>query len=206
MTRRRRHTRQLRFILGTTATAILIAVAVSGVLADLIPDDGHEAPPAPTQAPTVEAAAESALLPGVTFTEYDIVDGDTIAVWVEGKRTRVRIIGINTPELARGEQSAECYAVEATELLTSVTAGQPVTLVADMTQSDRDRYDRLLRHVYVTEQPDEPDVMRSVAVTLLAAGAAREYTYDTPYVSHDVHVAAEQAARASNAGLWGACQ
>lgn len=81
---------------------------------------------------------------------YDVVsvyDGDTIAVSVDGQRERVRIIGIDAPEMARDGAAAECYAQPAASHLQSLVQGKRVHLLADPTQDDRDRYDRLLRHV-----------------------------------------------------------
>ena len=65
-----------------------------------------------------------------------VVDGDTIDVCIGGARTRVRLIGIDTPE--EGEPAAV-----ATARLQALLADADLYLAAD--PSERDRYDRLLR-------------------------------------------------------------
>lgn len=70
-----------------------------------------------------------------------VIDGDTIDVQINGAEFRVRYVGVNTPE--RGES---CYS-DATAANSELVLGQTVRLVKDT--SDTDRYDRLLRYVYV---------------------------------------------------------
>ncbi|WP_449279227.1 thermonuclease family protein [Leucobacter sp. GX0328] len=127
-----------------------------------------------------------------------VIDGDTFVATAAGAEVRVRIIGINTPELGRNGSVDECYAVEARTLLEEMIGGQAVTLSNDPTQSGSDRYGRLLRHVAV----DGHDV----AVVLLSQGAGREYRYDRDYVGRTDHIRAEAKARSSEAGLWSQCQ
>ncbi len=73
----------------------------------------------------------------------EVIDGDTIRVLVNGRSTRVRYIGIDTPE-----RDEVCYS-EATAANAAYVEGQTVRLVQD--ESNTDRYDRLLRYVYVDE-------------------------------------------------------
>ena len=113
-----------------------------------------------------------------------IVDGDTFDI--EGDE-RVRLIGIDTPE--RGEK----YYRESTEYLRSLVDGKRVRLKKDV--SKRDRYGRLLRHVYVD------DVW--INKKMIEDGYARLLTYP-PDVSHvEVFSLFEQKAREKKIGLWG---
>ena len=96
-----------------------------------------------------------------------VVDGDTIRVETLGGRQlgRVRLLGIDAPEVDHPPEPAECYAKEATGLLERLApVGSTVELVTDIAQPNRDRYDRLLRYV----EHDDADVARE----LLASGAA----------------------------------
>ncbi len=72
-----------------------------------------------------------------------VIDGDTIDVLIDGKNTRIRYLQINTPE-----RDEPCYR-EATQANANLVAGKTVRLVAD--RENADRYDRLLRFVYVDE-------------------------------------------------------
>ncbi|NDJ51833.1 MAG: nuclease, partial [Chloroflexi bacterium] len=73
----------------------------------------------------------------VTF----VVDGDTVDVAIQGEVFRVRYIGVDTPE-----SNEPCFD-EATAANAQLVAGQNVTLVRDV--SDTDQFGRLLRYVYV---------------------------------------------------------
>lgn len=127
-----------------------------------------------------------------------VVDGDTIDVRTpDGAEARVRLIGLDSPEIGRNGAADECYAQEARDWLDAELYGRTVQLEADPTQDDADRYGRLLRHVYVDGQ--------SAALGSIAAGAAYEYTYDVPYQHQAEHQAAEDEARADQLGLWGTC-
>jgi len=70
-----------------------------------------------------------------------VIDGDTIDVDISGTVYRVRYVGVNTPE-----RDEPCYR-EATDANASFVQGKTVRLVRDQTNTDR--YDRLLRYIYV---------------------------------------------------------
>ncbi len=79
--------------------------------------------------------------PSETAVVTEVIDGDTINVLLDGRSYRVRYIGIDTPE-----RDEACFA-DATEANASYVEGQTVRLVQDTNNTDR--YDRLLRYVYV---------------------------------------------------------
>ncbi|MDX2162307.1 MAG: thermonuclease family protein [bacterium] len=94
--------------------------------------------------PTVsDGGSSGGAPPGVTETGrvIDVIDGDTIDVEIDGRVERVRYVGVNTPE-----RDETCYR-EARAANQALVSGQIVSLVRD--ESDTDRYDRLLRYVYV---------------------------------------------------------
>ena len=151
--------------------------------------------PAPIGTP-VPSGAPAVL--GLSAEVTAVVDGDTIDVRTAGGTERVRIIGIDTPEIGRDGTADECYAQEAREYVNDALYGRTVELYPDPTQDDADRYGRLLRHVIVDD--------RSIAEEAIAAGMGYEYTYDEPYGGQDAHKAAQDAAAAAGAGLWSACE
>lgn len=67
-----------------------------------------------------------------------IIDGDTVEM---ANGDRVRLIGIDTPELG------DCGAEEATDRLKVLVLGEYVELVNPALVQDSDRYDRLLRYI-----------------------------------------------------------
>jgi micrococcal nuclease len=140
----------------------------------------------PAPKPTPGLAAEAALVPVV-----GVVDGDTLKVRVGGRTERLRVIGIDTPELASGD----CYAQQASSRMQSLVQSKKVRLVADPTQANRDRYDRLLRHVLLADG-------RSVAQLLIAGGFGKEYTYDRAYYGQGAYRKAQASAREKHLGIW----
>jgi len=123
-----------------------------------------------------------------------VVDGDTIDVERGGVRTRVRYIGINTPETVHPIRGAECFGKEASARNAALVSGQYVHLEKDV--SETDKYGRLLRYVYLG------DVL--VNEKLVADGYANVSTYPPDVHYTDRFRAAEAAARAAGKGLWGA--
>jgi endonuclease YncB( thermonuclease family) len=110
-----------------------------------------------------------------------VIDGDTIDVDINGQRTRIRYVGVNTPE-----NDEACYS-EATNANKSYVEGKTVRLVRDV--SNTDRYDRLLRFIYVG------DIF--VNAEMVKAGYAEAVLYDPDDGFHDEFVEFErQAARA----------
>jgi endonuclease YncB( thermonuclease family) len=77
-----------------------------------------------------------------------IVDGDTLVARYKNRTDRVRLIGINTPEIG------QCYATEATAAARSLAAGRKVRLIGDPTQAKRDRFGRLLAYVVLPNGHD----------------------------------------------------
>jgi micrococcal nuclease len=122
-----------------------------------------------------------------------VVDGDTIDVRINGVVERVRYIGMDTPETVDPRKPVQCFGKEASAKNTELALGKVVTLERDV--SERDRYGRLLRYVYVN------GVMINEA--LVREGYAHVYTYP-PDVKYDtVFREAERAAREQGRGLWG---
>lgn len=129
-----------------------------------------------------------------------VVDGDTIRVETLGGRQlgRIRLLGIDAPEVAHPPEPAECYAEDATRLLEQLAPiGSTVELVTDSSEPNRDRYDRLLRYV------DHDDV--DVARELLASGAALRYEADQALAREESYTAAVADAQGAERGLWGIC-
>src|SRR6476661_3307680 len=88
--------------------------------------------------------------PGL-YTVSHFVDGDTIAVNMNGKTEKVRFIGIDTPETHKPNTPVQCYGPAAAAFTKNTIGSQRVRLVSDSLSTDRDRYDRLLRYVYLAD-------------------------------------------------------
>lgn len=122
-----------------------------------------------------------------------VVDGDTIHVRVGSRTEKVRVIGVDTPELKAGQ----CFATQAKAATTGLVAGKMVTLRADRTQADRDAGKRLLRHVIL---PDKS----SLGLRLVSNGYGREYTFGRPYAGQPTFRTAQARALKARRGVWSA--
>lgn len=124
-----------------------------------------------------------------------IIDGDTIEVDIEGKREKVRLIGVNTPELNDKRKIVACFAKLAKEKTIEKLAGKLVRLESDPTQGDRDKYQRLLRYIFLEDKTN-------FNLWLIKEGYAYEYTYHFPYRYQNEFQEAQKKAREEKKGLW----
>jgi micrococcal nuclease len=144
------------------------------------------------------ADAADSLPPDVGVVE-GVVDGDTIDLRIGGRDERVRLIGIDTPELHTDTGVPECFAVEAARFTAGeLPAGSAVRLERDTV--GRDDYGRLLAYVY--RRTD--DVLINELV--VAQGYARPLTIVPNDSFRRRFVGAAAAAEAADLGLWGACR
>lgn len=127
-------------------------------------------PPSPTALPATNTPPIETPIPsptdvpiiGETAFVVKVVDGDTIDVNIGGRVERLRYIGIDTPEYN------EPCGSEATQANAALVAGKTVQLVRDITE--RDKYGRLLRYVYVGDMLVEAELVRQ--------GWAEAYRYE----------------------------
>jgi len=118
-----------------------------------------------------------------------VVDGDTIEVILDGVEEKVRMIGVDTPEVYGG---AEPYGPEASAFTKGRLAGQTVDLEFDV--EERDRYGRLLAYVWLDGEMFNE--------TLVREGYAQVMTIP-PNVSHAQRfVALQKEAREAGRGMW----
>lgn len=115
-----------------------------------------------------------------------VIDGDTVET---ENGTRIRYIGIDTPEM----NPVECYAEEATKKNRELVEGKEVRLEKDV--SETDRYARLLRYLWIS------DVM--INEILVREGYAQSSSYPPDVKYQDIFRGAERLAREEEKGLWG---
>lgn len=130
------------------------------------------------------------------FKIISIVDGDTVKVEINGKIEPVRLIGIDTPET--NKQPIDCFGNEAASKAREFLGGKMIRLENDPTQGDRDKYNRLLRYIYL----EDGTLFNK---EMIEEGFAREYTYKTAYQYQADFKEAELDAKKSKKGLWGSC-
>ena len=125
-----------------------------------------------------------------------VADGDTFFAKEEGQsqREKVRIIGVDTPEL--GEQ--ECYAEEATSFLRSLIDNKWVWLTFDGDCTDH--FGRTLAYVHLGSGE-----MDFVERQLLRGGYAKALSFDNTDTFATLFADDESAARDNHIGGWGDC-
>ncbi len=127
-----------------------------------------------------------------------VVDGDTLIASVDGVRERIRLIGIDSPEIAAtGEdgsvKAGEPYGPEAALRLGELALGRPLRLVRDV--SDRDRYDRLLRYVWLEDGT-------CINLVLVQEGLADAKSYPPDTAMQSELDQAERQAMDLGLGIW----
>lgn len=125
------------------------------------------------------------------------VDGDTIAVNMDGKVEKVRFIGVDTPETHKPNTPVQCYGPAAAAFTKNTIGTQKVRLESDPLSTNRDRYNRLLRYVYL---PDGTLLNER----LIQGGYGFYYPY-FPFSKSGQFSADEKAAMTAHKGLWGNC-
>lgn len=125
-----------------------------------------------------------------------VADGDTLSVRApNGRIERVRIIGINTPEI-HGE--VECGGPEAAAEMRRLADGATVTVIADPTQDRKDRFGRLLAYVEL----DGTDL----GLEMIRRGRAIAYPFGRPFQRYPQYKQAESEARNARTGTWANCE
>lgn len=127
-----------------------------------------------------------------------VSDGDTITVTIAGKAEIVRLIGIDTPETKDPRKPVQCFGTAASAEAKKLLDGKAVRLEGDPTNSNRDKYRRLLRYVYLQDGT-------LVNHYMIKNGYAFAYTL-FPFTKLEEFRAAEREAREANRGLWAGCE
>lgn len=149
-----------------------------------------------------------AALPGCaaeadTYLVTRVIDGDTIQLH---NRERVRLIGIDTPEVhqshkldrdsrrtGRDHKTIIAMGRQASRFTKNLVEGKRVRLEYDVER--RDRYGRLLAYVYLSDG-------RMLNAEIVKAGYGQIYTVP-PNVKHaDMFLKLQREARENQRGLW----
>jgi len=133
------------------------------------------------------------------------IDGDTFKAEVNGKTESVRLIGVNTPELAHPDLhiKEQPYGREAEAYTTKALLGHTVYLELDV--AERDKYGRLLAYIWLARPRDgsETEVREKMFnARLLFNGYAQVMTVPPNVKYQDLFVRLEREARDKKAGLW----
>jgi len=121
-----------------------------------------------------------------------VTDGDTLHLR-DGRS--VRFIGINAPEIGRKGRPSEPFAQQARAAVQRML-GRDAVVGLRFDRERRDRYGRLLAHVYSADG-------RSLEAGLLSRGLAAQIVVPPNLSELDCYRAAEREARSAGRGVWG---
>ena len=129
----------------------------------------------------------SICLSDVTGKVVKVSDGDTIWVMDNDKKVKVRLLGIDAPEIK------QAFGEESKMILAGLIEKQNVIVVGD----DKDRYGRLIGKVLLDD--------RDINLEMIKAGAAWHYIkYQADQLEEDriLYSHHEQLAQKNKRGLW----
>ena len=201
--------RQFTLVMNEEQTGT--ALAAPADLAALVAQAAAPATPTPAPSPTAKPPAATTITPPATAvpapiarepaTVVEVVDGDTIKVRLaNGRVDTVRYIGIDTPETKDPRTSVECFGAEAAAKNAELVGGRVVELEKDI--SERDRYNRLLRYVWVAGD-DGNERHANEELVKWGFAAASSYPPDVRY--QERFGGLQRAAQTQKIGLWGSC-
>ncbi len=137
-------------------------------------------------------------VPAGMYGVISVEDGDTIVVDMNGTDERIRFIGVDTPETRDPRKPVQCFGRAAGDFTKQLIGNQPVRLEADPLSTNRDRYNRLLRYVYL---PDNTLVQAEI----IKQGYGFAYT-SFPFTKSDEFRRYQSEAMQQNRGLWASCE
>lgn len=132
------------------------------------------------------------------------VDGDTIWVDINGKDEKVRFVGVNTPEVAKDGKPAEFMAEEAKDFTNEALKNKEIYLERDI--SDRDKYNRLLRYIWLEEPATSPtltDIEKKTLNGILVKEGYAYANYYKPDIKYQEYLKdLEKSAQDNKKGIW----
>lgn len=184
----------------------LFAVIVAAVIGMVLQTFGLDIPTEKIEQAVEESIPENidAVLPPATDSDQSyqvvsVIDGDTIIVKKGSKEETVRVLGIDAQESTGSIRGQECFGDEGKEYAQALLQNTTVTLSADPSQDERDKYERLLAYVGMSDGRDFGQVM-------IADGYAFEYTFKgRSYKNQALYQKTQSEAESEQAGLWGVC-
>ena len=194
---------------GWYAVVLIGALAFSAYLSQQRSGQAIEHAPPPlilgvssSSITTVDAATSTSAATTTIATNARVVrviDGDTIVARIDGdaQDERIRLLGINTPEVVDPRKPVECFGKEASAKAKSILLpGLRIELRADPQADERDAYGRLLREVILADGTS----FNALMVTQGYAYAMTDFPMDPAYkreLKQD-----EKRAKMGQIGLW----
>lgn len=169
----------------------------------LDPDgDGLACPELPSGAAAPALWTDEIPERSVPATLLRVIDGDTIEIETRERNAEtVRLIGVDTPETKDPRRPVQCFGAEATASSSLLLSFADGAVYVERDVSDRDRFGRLLRYVWL-DLGGAPYLLNE-AIARSGFGDASAYP---PDVKHQDRIRdGARFAREYDLGLWTAC-
>ncbi len=124
-----------------------------------------------------------------------VIDGDTFVLL---DSQHVRMLGINSPEIARLNKPAEPFADSAFHLTKSLIEGKFIKLTFE--NKTYDIFGRVLAYVWLTDRLGKDSLF--IQAVLLKAGLARISYYPKGKRYYDLFYNLRRTARRNHLGIW----
>ncbi len=121
-----------------------------------------------------------------------VYDGDTLLLT---DKRKIRIIGIDTPEVKHHRQSGQAYGAKAREALRELLKKHKYRVLLKFGSERKDRYQRLLAHVYLPDQTN-------ISTWLLEKGFAKTLSIPPNIQLADCYKQAERVAQRQSLKIW----
>jgi len=135
--------------------------------------------------------------PPTTAQVTRVIDGDTLEVQIDGSVTKIRLIGVDTPETVHPNKPVQYFGKEASAFTRRMAEGKQVTLEFDQASAatgHRDKYGRLLAYVFLEDGT-------LLNAEIIRQGYGHAYTR-FPFARMEEFRALEREAREAGRGLW----
>jgi micrococcal nuclease len=126
-----------------------------------------------------------------------VVDGDTIDIDVpdsDRSNTRLRLLGIDTPETKHPRMGKMHFGSQASEYTSKMTLNKKVTIYLDTVANQRDKYGRLLCYVYL----EDGQVLNELLVSQGYAYADLRFKHSF----YNKYKTLQNQAKKNQLGLW----
>lgn len=134
-----------------------------------------------------------------------VIDGDTIHLMMDGKKYKLRMIGVDTPETVHPNKPVQFYGKEASDYSKRQLKNKTVYLQKDV--SDTDKYGRLLRYVWLerpsSDNPSKEEISKYMYnAQLVINGYAYAYSFQPDTRYSDLFASFQHQAQEKSVGLW----
>lgn len=123
------------------------------------------------------------------------IDGDTFKVYLNNEVKTIRLLAVDTPEIAKNDKPADYYANEASEYTCKkIKRAKKIVLEYDNNSDKQDKYDRVLAWVFLDGNLLQTDLVEN--------GYAKVAYLYNDYKYTDKLIEKQELASAKNIGLW----